>query len=110
MTDQEIIIASEGETTRYPLSAITDVRLYFQGYWGMETKPTRLHGGDMPNYSDGAMNRLVFRHAGEEVRIGLLFYQQHLSAMNILLEMWDAQGVSCELYGRKQVGRKRFRV
>ncbi|WP_078667024.1 hypothetical protein [Chitinophaga eiseniae] len=39
-----------------------------------------------------------------------LFYQQHLSAMNTLLAMWEEQGITCELYGRKNVERRRFRV
>lgn len=110
LTDQEIIVASGEEITKYPLSAITDLKLHFLGYWGMELKPTRMRGGDMPNYSDGAMNSLVFRYKGEEVKIGLMFYRQHLSAMNTLLTMWEEQGITCELYGRKNVERRRFRI
>ncbi|NML41424.1 hypothetical protein HHL17_29800 [Chitinophaga sp. G-6-1-13] len=109
LTDQEIIVTSGENIAKYPLSLITEFKLYFRGYRGMELKPSQ---GRiiLPNFSDGACNELVFRHKGEEVRIGLKFYQRHLNEMNTLFTIWEEQDISYELYGRKNVARKRFRA
>ncbi|MBC9934614.1 hypothetical protein [Chitinophaga qingshengii] len=111
LTDQEIIVASGADTTRYQLSTITDLKLYFRGYMWMELEPVRVRSGmKVPDYSDGDKSELVFRYEGEEIRIGLMFYEQHLSAMNTLFAIWEEQGISYELYGRKRIDGKRFSV